>query len=84
MQALQAAIALSETISVDSDTSKIMEAGHSQQRRRKQAKPLRGLDSTGTGHVASFPNAYLASCFVDLSRNDASSRAVNADSRHSC
>lgn len=47
MQALQAAIALSETVSVDSDTSKVMETFTHQRRGRKQAKPSRALDSTG-------------------------------------
>lgn len=55
MQALQAAIALSETVSVDSDTSKIMEGAADKaggQRRRKQRAPMRSAFSSGEASTA--------------------------------
>lgn len=53
MQALQAMAALSETVSMDSDTSRILEAGVDRpgRRGRKQAKPLRSAFSSGRAHT---------------------------------
>lgn len=89
MQALQAAIALSQTVSVDSDTSKILEAGADrpggqlQRRGRKQSKPLRGLDLATGKDVLGCRTLTLHAPVPISAAKPGSSGAVNAH-RHSC